>query len=188
MMIIVFGWLAKTVVAVSSAPGWEIGKSSPEAIRRERRCPSSAVAAIRSPVSQYMLAGRERRSEHEWAEAEWYTVRHTRWLHARDKQRVIRAEPVRCIRAIIVKHTARSGASRVCLNSVGSAPLPYDGPDPRQTGQLPGYQTLLIGQILTDETNPLFSWESWQYNAVIPPVSQWMREGGQLDAMRNIVC
>ncbi|KAL1647531.1 hypothetical protein SLS61_007357 [Didymella pomorum] len=31
----------------------------------------------------------------------------------------------------------------------------------QQTRQLPGYQTVMLGQILTNETDPLFS---WQYN------------------------
>jgi len=33
----------------------------------------------------------------------------------------------------------------------------------QQTRQLPGFQTSMLGQILTNETNPLFS---WQYNEV----------------------
>ncbi|KAL0768832.1 hypothetical protein CaCOL14_008140 [Colletotrichum acutatum] len=35
----------------------------------------------------------------------------------------------------------------------------------QQSRQLPGYQTSMIGQILTNETDPLFS---WQYNASAP--------------------
>jgi hypothetical protein len=31
----------------------------------------------------------------------------------------------------------------------------------QQSRQLPGFQTLMLGQILTNETDPLFS---WQYN------------------------
>jgi len=33
----------------------------------------------------------------------------------------------------------------------------------QQSRQLPGYQTSMLGQILTNETDPLFS---WQYNEV----------------------
>ena len=33
----------------------------------------------------------------------------------------------------------------------------------QQSRQLPGYQTVMLGQILTNETDPLFS---WQYNEV----------------------
>jgi tRNA(Arg) A34 adenosine deaminase TadA len=29
----------------------------------------------------------------------------------------------------------------------------------QQTRQLPGYQTVMLGQILTNETDPLFSWQ-----------------------------
>jgi tRNA(Arg) A34 adenosine deaminase TadA len=35
----------------------------------------------------------------------------------------------------------------------------------QQTRQLPGYQTVMLGQILTNETDPLFS---WQYNESYP--------------------
>ncbi|KAH6679384.1 cytidine deaminase-like protein [Halenospora varia] len=35
----------------------------------------------------------------------------------------------------------------------------------QQTRQLPGYQTMMLGQILTNETDPLFS---WQYNESYP--------------------
>ncbi|KAH8927815.1 cytidine deaminase-like protein [Atractiella rhizophila] len=35
----------------------------------------------------------------------------------------------------------------------------------QQTRQLPGYQTIMLGQILTNETDPLFS---WQYNETYP--------------------
>ncbi|KAG4435174.1 hypothetical protein IFR05_009343 [Cadophora sp. M221] len=35
----------------------------------------------------------------------------------------------------------------------------------QQSRQLPGYQTSMLGQILTNETNPLFS---WQYNETYP--------------------
>lgn len=35
----------------------------------------------------------------------------------------------------------------------------------QQTRQLPGYQTVMLGQILTNETDPLFS---WQYNEDYP--------------------
>jgi tRNA(Arg) A34 adenosine deaminase TadA len=35
----------------------------------------------------------------------------------------------------------------------------------QQTRQLPGYQTVMLGQILTNETDPLFS---WQYNESAP--------------------
>ncbi|ORY65027.1 cytidine deaminase-like protein [Pseudomassariella vexata] len=35
----------------------------------------------------------------------------------------------------------------------------------QQSRQLPGYQTVMLGQILTNETDPLFS---WQYNASAP--------------------
>lgn len=33
----------------------------------------------------------------------------------------------------------------------------------QQSRQLPGWQTSMLGQILTNETDPLFS---WQYNVV----------------------
>lgn len=29
----------------------------------------------------------------------------------------------------------------------------------QQSRQLPGYQTVMLGQILTNETDPLFSWQ-----------------------------
>ncbi|GKT45331.1 uncharacterized protein ColSpa_05512 [Colletotrichum spaethianum] len=35
----------------------------------------------------------------------------------------------------------------------------------QQSRQLPGYQTVMLGQILTNETDPLFS---WQYNGSAP--------------------
>lgn len=35
----------------------------------------------------------------------------------------------------------------------------------QQTRQLPGYQTIMLGQILTNETDPLFN---WQYNESYP--------------------
>ncbi|GKT93389.1 cytidine deaminase-like protein [Colletotrichum tofieldiae] len=37
---------------------------------------------------------------------------------------------------------------------------------------LPGYQTVMIGQILTNETDPLFS---WQYNASAPCPNECFR-------------
>jgi hypothetical protein len=33
----------------------------------------------------------------------------------------------------------------------------------QQSRQLPGFQTVMLGQILSNETDPLFS---WQYNEV----------------------
>ncbi|KAJ0306670.1 hypothetical protein COL516b_004463 [Colletotrichum fioriniae] len=41
-----------------------------------------------------------------------------------------------------------------------------------QSRQLPGYQTSMIGQILTNETDPLFS---WQYNASAPCPNECFR-------------
>jgi hypothetical protein len=35
----------------------------------------------------------------------------------------------------------------------------------QQSRQLPGYQTIMLGQILTNETDPLFS---WQYDESAP--------------------
>ncbi|KAJ4404870.1 hypothetical protein N0V91_005606 [Didymella pomorum] len=43
----------------------------------------------------------------------------------------------------------------------------------QQTRQLPGYQTVMLGQILTNETDPLFS---WQYNESAPCPNGCMRE------------
>ncbi|KAJ3943072.1 uncharacterized protein N0V96_007305 [Colletotrichum fioriniae] len=42
----------------------------------------------------------------------------------------------------------------------------------QQSRQLPGYQTSMIGQILTNETDPLFS---WQYNASAPCPNECFR-------------
>lgn len=43
----------------------------------------------------------------------------------------------------------------------------------QQSRRLPGYQTLMLGQILTNETDPLFS---WQYNEVFSSYSQFEKE------------
>ncbi|KZL79365.1 cytidine and deoxycytidylate deaminase zinc-binding region [Colletotrichum incanum] len=42
----------------------------------------------------------------------------------------------------------------------------------QQSRQLPGYQTVMIGQILANETDPLFS---WQYNASAPCPNECFR-------------
>ncbi|TQN68574.1 Guanosine deaminase [Colletotrichum shisoi] len=42
----------------------------------------------------------------------------------------------------------------------------------QQSRQLPGYQTVMVGQILTNETDPLFS---WQYNASAPCPNECFR-------------
>ncbi|KAG4415599.1 hypothetical protein IFR04_011268 [Cadophora malorum] len=43
----------------------------------------------------------------------------------------------------------------------------------QQSRQLPGYQTSMLGQILTNETDPLFS---WQYNETYPCPNGCVRE------------
>lgn len=56
----------------------------------------------------------------------------------------------------------------------------------QQSRQLPGYQTIMLGQILTNETDPLFS---WQYNEVSEPkataVSERRGAGGSAPIGEN---
>ncbi|OHX00417.1 cytidine and deoxycytidylate deaminase zinc-binding region [Colletotrichum incanum] len=59
-----------------------------------------------------------------------------------------------------------AGSSRIPLTSTSQ----YDVF--QQSRQLPGYQTVMIGQILANETDPLFS---WQYNASAPCPNECFR-------------
>ncbi|KAK0099540.1 hypothetical protein ONS96_009567 [Cadophora gregata f. sp. sojae] len=64
----------------------------------------------------------------------------------------------------IIQHNYNAGSGVITISS-------YDVF--QQTRQLPGYQTSMLGQILTNETDPLFS---WQYNESYPCPNGCVRE------------